>query len=173
MCCAGFRDYVDFLCSLQGSAIEVLKTTGTPCETTLYQKTTQMSDLNKPSITIANLTTPRTIRRIAKRLYDGNPMSNTNAHTNSHHHNAELYTVIIQEPDGVRVSVKPSKFKVGPHSCSWWRRTLWLCPRSTNDKVELFVTLIPISHGPRPSFGSIILSGNHGHNVRIPVSIIS
>lgn len=141
---AGFRDYVNFLCAIPGGAVEVLNATGATCGGSSTD-----DQLNQPSVTVANLTERRLFRR-------------TVASVAKH---AEIYRVAIAEPEGVSVSVAPSRFKIaGKRSCRL---------SCSQQQQELVITLTPTSASAHASFGSIVLSGSRGHSVRIPLSIVA
>lgn len=88
---AGYEDYVAFLCSINGSAPLVLNYTGSVCGS----KVGMSSDLNIPSITIANLINSRTIERSFMNIA-GN----------------ETYKALWSAPFGVSVSVVPTSFTI-------------------------------------------------------------
>lgn len=161
---AGFKDYIKFLCAIQGGDVEVMKTTGASCHGTQAAAGTA-NDLNQPSITVANLTEPRSFRRKA---------SSVARHD-------ETYRVSIEEPEGVSVSVSPTSFKLrrgatcrrrqGRRPCMQY--TQRLLTRNEEESVELVIKLTPISASSHASFGSILLSGSLGHTARLPLSVVS
>ncbi|MCO5595177.1 hypothetical protein L7F22_049216 [Adiantum nelumboides] len=154
---AEFDDYVQFLCSIQGGEMEVMRATGTNCNQG------GVGELNQPSVTIANLSGPRIIRRRASSVA----------------RHKETYRVSIEQPEGVSVSVYPMVFKLQRDSGSCRRRQGHNGPRRCRlytrrqESVELVITLNPTSVSSHPSFGSILLSGSRGHSVRLPVSVVS
>eukprot|EP00250_Pteridium_aquilinum_P020012 c24666_g1_i1 orf=291-2867(+) len=160
---AGFGDYVNFLCAVQGGGqAEVLKTTGLSCR----GGAAGVNELNQPSVTVANLTEPRSFRRRA---------------TSVARHD-ETYTVSVEEPEGVSVSVTPRSFLLKRGSVNCRRRqgnsrcrlyTKSLRTRNETESAELVITLTPTSASSRASFGSILLSGSHGHNAHLPISVVS
>lgn len=107
---AGFRNYVYFLCSIPASAPEVLNATGATCGSAF----TPPTDLNTPSITIANLTATRLLPRTVTNIAPA----------------AERFTVMITEPEGVSISVIPSEFNLRPEKTQ--RLVIKLTPTSTS-----------------------------------------
>ncbi|KAH7443743.1 hypothetical protein KP509_02G049100 [Ceratopteris richardii] len=113
---AGKQDFVDFLCTISGAPSIVKATTGIACDNNKFnsqlKKEHQSSssgsmpssfiqkptDLNLPSITIANLTATlmasRKVTSVGKKI--------------------ETYIVTVNEPKGVSVRVKPMKFTIKP-----------------------------------------------------------
>ncbi|KAL2620970.1 hypothetical protein R1flu_001175 [Riccia fluitans] len=91
-----FQDHINFLCTLPGAdANTVQDATGGTCRTAPGARS---SDLNIPSITIANLIGTRTVRRFVTNVAD----------------NEETYTASIRHPGGVKVAVKPAVFTIKP-----------------------------------------------------------
>lgn len=91
---ADFQDYVNFLCTLPGvDANTVQDSTGATCE---QRAGARASDLNTPSITVANLVGKRVVRRTLKNVGEG----------------TEKYSVDVTAPTGVDVKVRPASFKV-------------------------------------------------------------
>jgi hypothetical protein len=91
---AGYDEYMQFLCGINGSAAVVLNYTGQNCW--VYNSTISGADLNLPSITIAKLNQSKTIQR-----------SVTNIGGN------ETYSVGWSAPYGVSVKVIPAHFSIG------------------------------------------------------------
>lgn len=88
-----FQDHINFLCTLPGAdANTVQDATGGTCET---QVGARASDLNVPSITIANLIGSRVVRRVV-----------TNVGLE------ETYVAKIYNPTGVKVTVRPAFFTI-------------------------------------------------------------
>ncbi|CAM6128487.1 unnamed protein product [Calypogeia fissa] len=84
-----FQDHINFLCTLPGADPNTVQdATGGTCETQVGART---SDLNVPSITIANLIGSRTVRRVV-----------TNVGLE------ETYIAKIYNPVGVKVRVRPN-----------------------------------------------------------------
>jgi hypothetical protein len=94
---ADFYDYVDFLCTISGAVDVVQNTTGVACGSSLSNDSG--TDLNLPSITIANLTgnriVPRKVLNIASE--------------------SETYQVKIMEPEGVEITIDPMRFTLAPN----------------------------------------------------------
>ncbi|KAI4370922.1 hypothetical protein MLD38_019214 [Melastoma candidum] len=86
----GYNEYMSYLCSINGSMPVVLNYTGQSCLS--YNTTITGSDLNLPSITIANLRGSRTVQRTVTNI-SGN----------------ETFTVGWSAPYGVSMSVTPSR----------------------------------------------------------------
>lgn len=62
MCDVDFQDYINFICTLPGADENSVKdATSTPC---LTKDDARTSDLNTPSITIANLVGYRKVKRV-------------------------------------------------------------------------------------------------------------
>ncbi|KAH7365784.1 hypothetical protein KP509_18G046100 [Ceratopteris richardii] len=163
---ADFEDYVGFLCSIQGGEMEVMKSTR--MDSCLRAEGSQ---LNQPSITVADLRTPRLVRRWVTPVAE----------------NDEKYVVTVQQPEGVLVTVAPAEFEASgtaSDSCKGGRkrhaRTGSRCRHTvTSEKwrvrpgsIELLISLTPVSSSSHPSFGSILLSGSRGHSVRMPLSVV-
>ncbi|KAJ7566579.1 hypothetical protein O6H91_02G109400 [Diphasiastrum complanatum] len=90
---AEFQDYVNFLCLVPGAdANAVQDATGGSCQPA---KSDRSSDLNMPSITVANLLGTRTVKRTVINVGG-----------------EESYSASIHHPAGVAVSVKPRAFTV-------------------------------------------------------------
>ncbi|KAI5068374.1 hypothetical protein GOP47_0016719 [Adiantum capillus-veneris] len=157
---ADFPDYVQFLCSIQGGEMEVMKATRTICNQAGGVSELQ---LNQPSVTISNLSGPRVVRRRASGVA----------------RHEETYRVSTEQPEGVVVSVYPTVFKLRKGSSDCRKRHGHAGPRRCRlytrrqQSVELVITITPTSASSRPSFGSILLSGSRGHVVRLPLSIVS
>lgn len=90
---AGYDDYMQFLCGINGSAPVVLNYTGQNCW--VYNSTINGADLNLPSITISKLNQSTTVQRSVINLA-GN----------------ETYSVGWSPPFGVSVKVVPTCFTI-------------------------------------------------------------
>lgn len=164
---ADFKDYIKFLCAIQGGKVEVMKATGASCLGTEAAAAAgyTANDLNQPSITVANLTKLRSFRRKA---------SSVARHD-------ETYRVSIEEPEGVSVSVSPTSFKLKRGVTCRRRQGRGACMQYTNreltrnkeESVELVIKLTPTSASSHASFGSILLAGSRGHTARLPLSVVS
>lgn len=93
---ADFQDYVNFLCTLPGvDANTVQDSTGATCE---QRAGARASDLNMPSITVANLVGKRVVKRTLRSVAGADQ--------------AESYTVAVSAPTGVDVRVWPDWFQL-------------------------------------------------------------
>ncbi|KAJ1386142.1 Peptidase S8/S53 domain [Sesbania bispinosa] len=90
---SSYDDYMSFLCAINGSAPVLLNYTGQNCW--MYNSTVYGSDLNLPSITIANLNQSRVVQRTVQNIA-GN----------------EAYSVGWSSPYGVSVKVSPTHFSL-------------------------------------------------------------
>nr|XP_024378520.1 subtilisin-like protease SBT2.6 [Physcomitrium patens] len=132
-----FQDYVNFLCTLPGvDANTVQDSTGATCNVVAGARS---SDLNVPSITIANLVGKREVKRTVKNVFDG----------------AEKYTVAVTEPTGVAVNVHPTSFTL-----------------RASESIAVSVSLQATGTNGAFTFGSLVWTGDRGHSVRIPVSVL-
>lgn len=92
-----FKNYIQFLCAVPGVDDEsVRRAVGLGCPAA---RSNWCSDLNTPSVTVANLIGSRTVvRRV------------TNVASVE-----ETYQVAVTEPAGVAVAVRPQEFTIGPN----------------------------------------------------------
>ncbi|XP_024538202.1 subtilisin-like protease SBT2.5 [Selaginella moellendorffii] len=133
---AGYGDYIKFLCAVPGvNATAIFNATRERCS----QPAGLMSDLNLPSITISSLGGERRVPRTA---------TSVGAKT-------EKYRVVVTNPAGVAVSVKPSAFAVDPGRSVSLGILVW-----ARDSSEEF------------SFGEMRLVGDLGHTVRLPITVL-
>jgi hypothetical protein len=92
---AGYDEYMQFLCGINGSASVVLNYTGQNCWA--YNSTISGADLNLPSITIAKLNQSKSIQRSVINIGG----------------KQEAYSVGWSAPNGVSVKVLPAHFSIG------------------------------------------------------------
>lgn len=90
--CAGFDDYMSFLCGINGSGPVVLNYTSKTCGVD-YNSTISGADLNLPSITIAKLNQSRMLQRTVINVAGD-----------------ESYSVGWTAPYGVSMKVAPTHF---------------------------------------------------------------
>eukprot|EP00252_Welwitschia_mirabilis_P008147 TRINITY_DN19865_c0_g1_i1.p1 TRINITY_DN19865_c0_g1~~TRINITY_DN19865_c0_g1_i1.p1 ORF type:complete len:496 (-),score=74.27 TRINITY_DN19865_c0_g1_i1:93-1580(-) len=133
---AGFEDYVAFLCSRNGSAPLVLNYTGITCG----PNTGMASDLNLPSITVANLINSRTVDRFFINVAANN----------------ETYNVLWSSPVGVSVTIQPKSFTIGQGET---QKVTVILNATTNSTNPSFGTILLVgSHGHRSSMPLSIVS---------------
>eukprot|EP00250_Pteridium_aquilinum_P018288 c24024_g2_i1 orf=141-2642(-) len=96
---AGFDDYVRFLCTIPGAGKAVDNATGVECGGS-SSSAGMATDLNLPSVTIANLTSERIVPRTVMSIATF----------------SETYTVKIVEPKGVVITIKPMEFTIEPNA---------------------------------------------------------
>ena len=99
-------------------------------------------DLNSPSITISNMMNSKTIMRT---------VTNVGGET-------ETYTVSLVEPSGIAVEVTPNSFTIPTGG-------------SASLAIELRVVSPASSFSAAYTYGSILLTGNQNHLVRMPLAI--
>ncbi|XXG56177.1 hypothetical protein AAC387_Pa03g3661 [Persea americana] len=133
---AGFEDYVSFLCSLpKVDPAKVKAATGKECN---LSSLAHSWDLNLPSVTISTLnglqSTQRKLMNVAS--------------------NQETYLCAVLKPEGVDVSVYPTRFTIGP--------------QQTQD-LEIKFNVTEALNAFR--FGEIVLTGSMNHIVRLPLSV--
>ncbi|XP_072955477.1 subtilisin-like protease SBT2.5 isoform X2 [Typha angustifolia] len=134
----GFENYIQFLCTVPGIDEGTLKRAvgvGCPMSRMLWS-----SDLNTASVTVTNLVGSR---RVARRV--------TSVATVM-----ERYTVTVQEPAGVAVTVTPQVFMISPNSSRGLRILL--------QAIEATSTF---------TFGEVVLNGDKNHVVRIPLAVLA
>eukprot|EP00253_Pinus_taeda_P000911 PITA_00911 len=156
---ADFDDYMSFLCSLPGvDEASVREATGMECSSRM----TWASDLNTASITVGNLMGSRKVHRVvknvaadySKEVYEANITEPDGVKNVAADYSKEVYEANITEPDGVKVKVKPRKFTIHKGSSK-----------------SLLVTLkVKMATGTFV-FGEIVLTGNRGHLVSIPLAV--
>lgn len=135
---AEFQDYVNFLCTLPGvDANTVQDSTGATCDPIMGARS---SDLNMPSITVANLVGTRTVKRTVTSVGLAR----------------EKYVVSVTSPSGVFIRVHPESFKVKP-----------------GESTCITVTLKATQSNGEFTFGSMAWTGDRGHVVRIPLSVLA
>ena len=92
---AGYKDYINFLCSLPNTDPATIKTaTGGSCNDSFINP----SDLNTPSVTISALGGYRFVRRSVKNVAS----------------KPETFPCSLLLPEGVTVKLSPSWFRVAP-----------------------------------------------------------
>ncbi|XP_038971925.1 subtilisin-like protease SBT2.5 [Phoenix dactylifera] len=93
----GFKHYIQFLCAVPGVDDEsVRRAVGLGCPA---DRSDWCSDLNTPSVAVANLVGSRTVVRRVTSVAGA----------------AETYRVAVKEPAGVAVAVRPQEFTIGPN----------------------------------------------------------
>jgi hypothetical protein len=121
---------------------QILNATGSACDT--KEKQRRAVDLNSPSITISNMMNTKTIMRTVTNVGEG----------------TETYTVSLVEPEGLAVEVIPNSFTI-----------------PTGGSVSLAIVLkvvspvSPSSSSDAYSYGSISLTGDQNHLVRMPLAV--
>ncbi|KAJ7559871.1 hypothetical protein O6H91_04G104400 [Diphasiastrum complanatum] len=134
---AGYEDYITFLCSIPGlSNSTIFLATRSKC----VPGTNHLpSDLNTPSLTIANLTgsrvAVRTVTNVASK--------------------GEIYTASVTEPTNVSIKVEPEVLSI-----------------EGGEAKPIALTLTATRSSAIASFGSLLLRGNEGHMVRIPIAVL-
>ncbi|KAG1354371.1 putative Subtilisin-like protease SBT2.5 [Cocos nucifera] len=92
-----FKSYIQFLCAVPGVDDEsVRRAVGLGCPAA---RSDWCSDLNTPSVTVANLVGSRTVVRRVTSVASLE----------------ETYQVAVKEPAGVEVAVRPQEFTIGPN----------------------------------------------------------
>ncbi|XP_049415490.1 subtilisin-like protease SBT2.5 [Solanum stenotomum] len=133
---ATFKHYVLFLCSVPGvDEMSVRRAVGVGCPS---KKKAWCSDLNTPSVTISNLVGSRNVIRRVTNVAGVD----------------ETYQVIVQEPLGVSVSVRPRVFNI-------------IAKASKHITFVLNATQTTNTY----SFGEIVFQGNQNHTVRVPLAV--
>lgn len=93
----GFKNYIQFLCAVPGVDDEsVRRAVGLGCPAA---RSDWCSDLNTPSVAVANLVGSRTVVRRVTSVAGVE----------------ETYQVAVKEPAGVAVAVTPQEFTIGPN----------------------------------------------------------
>ncbi|XP_020093709.1 subtilisin-like protease SBT2.5 [Ananas comosus] len=135
---ADFNQYMQFLCSVPGVDDDsVRRAVGSGCPT---NRIDWCSDLNAPSVTVANLMRSRVVLRRVRSVSE----------------ERETYTVAVQEPEGVKVSVVPRVFEIAPNRTRALRIVL-----KAREVRNTF------------SFGELVLSGDKEHVVRVPLAVLA
>lgn len=111
--------------------------TGATCDPIMGARS---SDLNMPSITVANLVGTRTVKRTVTSVGLAR----------------EKYVVSVTSPSGVFVQVHPESFKVKP-----------------GESICITVVLKATQSNGEFTFGSMAWTGDRGHVVRIPLSVLA
>ncbi|EFJ21370.1 hypothetical protein SELMODRAFT_417354 [Selaginella moellendorffii] len=152
---AGFRDYIQFLCSIPAlSNSTVSAATGSSCLSSPSSPSSSSSnttaaasisssfasDLNTPYVSIASLNGARSVVRIATSVSERD----------------EAYNATLVVPAGVSVTVKPSSFSV-----------------RGGQLVKLTLTLKALVTSSAPSFGELLLDGDRGHRLHLPICVSS
>ncbi|EFJ23728.1 hypothetical protein SELMODRAFT_415166 [Selaginella moellendorffii] len=152
---AGFRDYIQFLCSIPAlSNSTVSAATGSSCLSSPSSPSSSSSnttaaasisssfasDLNTPYVSIASLNGARSVVRIATSVSERD----------------EAYNATLVVPAGVSVTVQPSSFSV-----------------RGGQLVKLTLTLKALVTSSAPSFGELLLDGDRGHRLHLPICVSS
>ncbi|KAK1565486.1 hypothetical protein Q3G72_027790 [Acer saccharum] len=133
---AHFRHYVKFLCAVPGvDDKSVRQAIGFGCP---KKKKPWCSDLNTASITVSNLAGSRNLTRKVTNAGSAN----------------ETYNVIVREPLGVEVTVKPKAFKI-----------------RGNGSRRLKIVLKATEARRAYSFGEMVLQGKKKHTIRVPIAV--
>ncbi|CAM6105274.1 unnamed protein product [Calypogeia fissa] len=91
---AGYDDYIRFICATPGVSYDSVRNlTGSTCNSSAGYLPT---DLNTPSITVAQLNGTRSFTRTVMSIFSG----------------TETYTLSCQEPNGISVVIQPQSFPV-------------------------------------------------------------
>ena len=131
-----YKSYIQFLCAVPGVDDEsVSRAVGTKCPSPGIE---WCSDLNTASVTVANLVGSRRVQRRVTSVGE----------------NVERYTVVVREPAGVEVMVKPQAFKISPNATRAVR-------------IDLVAREVTNAF----TFGEVVLHGDHQHRVRIPLAV--
>ncbi|EFJ23730.1 hypothetical protein SELMODRAFT_102824, partial [Selaginella moellendorffii] len=134
---AGFRDYIQFLCSIPAlSNSTVSAATGS----SFFTSSSFASDLNTPYVSIASLNGARSVVRIATSVSERD----------------EAYNATLVVPAGVSVTVQPSSFSV-----------------RGGQLVKLTLTLKALVTSSAPIFGELLLDGDRGHRLHLPICVSS
>ncbi|KAL3693997.1 hypothetical protein R1sor_007648 [Riccia sorocarpa] len=134
---ANYDDYIKFICTVPGvEAFTVFNLTGSRCSVTPEDLPTE---LNTPSITVSSLNGTRVVSRTVTSVSKA----------------SETWSIRVDQPAGVTVSVVPHEFTISPSS-----------------KQKFVVTLTASGSSSAFSFGEIYFTGSLGHTAHIPVSVI-
>ncbi|MCO5548281.1 hypothetical protein L7F22_001738 [Adiantum nelumboides] len=139
----GFEDYVTFLCTIPGASDTVENATGAACRDK-SSSPGAATDLNLPSITIANLTSLRVVPRVVTSITVA----------------PETYKVTIVEPKGVLIDIKPMEFTIAPNSTQ--KLSISITPAESNEKLSFGHFLLSGSNGHRAHVPISIISTNKG-----------
>ncbi|KAL2490010.1 Subtilisin-like protease SBT2.5 [Forsythia ovata] len=131
-----FKHYVQFLCTVPGvDDMSVRRAVGVGCPS---KKTDWCSDLNTASVTVSNLVGSR---KVTRRVTNVGELD-------------EKYTVLIREPFGVNITVRPQAFKI-----------------SVNASRHITLFLVATQTANAYTFGEMVFEGNNNHVVRIPIAV--
>ncbi|KAL2458118.1 PA-domain containing subtilase family protein [Abeliophyllum distichum] len=131
-----FKHYVQFLCTVPGvDDMSVRRAVGVGCPS---KKTDWCSDLNTTSVTVSNLVGSKKVTRRVTNVgeLDGK------------------YTVLVREPFGVNISVRPQVFKI-----------------SINTSRHITLFLVATQTANSYTFGEMVFEGNNNHVVRVPIDV--
>ncbi|KAH6777756.1 hypothetical protein C2S51_009068 [Perilla frutescens var. frutescens] len=131
-----FQHYIEFLCAVPGvDDMSIRQSVGVGCPDHRMQ---WCSDLNTASVTVSNLVGSRkVIRRVTN-------VGNAD----------ETYRMIVREPEGVKITVVPSAFKI-----------------SVNASRYIILLMEATQRTNAYTFGEMVLVGNRNHVVRVPISV--
>ncbi|KAK4489180.1 hypothetical protein RD792_004974, partial [Penstemon davidsonii] len=133
---AYFNNYIQFLCAVPGVDEKyVRRAVGVGCPT---ERKEWCSDLNTPSVIVSNLVGSRKVIRRVTNVGDAD----------------EKYRVIVSEPIGVMITVKPEVFKI-----------------SVNSSRDIILVLEATHRMNAYTFGEMVLEGDKNHVVRVPISV--
>ncbi|KAK4422986.1 Subtilisin-like protease SBT2.6 [Sesamum alatum] len=133
---AYFENYIQFLCAVPGvDDMSIRRAVGVECPA---KRKEWCSDLNTASVTVSNLVGSRKVIRRVRNVGDAD----------------EKYTVMVKEPLGVKVRVRPEAFKISVNA-------------------SRFITLLleATQRTNAYTYGEMVLRGSKNHFVRVPIAV--